>query len=371
MEGMVNKNLFGSIYKNKKVFITGHSGFKGSWLSQWLLELGAEVIGFSLPERTSPSHYDLLGLKIKSYAGDIRDSASLAKSVADTKPDIVFHLAAQALVRDSYRDPSLTYQTNVIGTLNILEAVKNVPSVKAMINVTTDKVYDNKEWNWPYRENDSLGGYDLYSSSKACSEILTASYRSSFFNLEKYGEQHTVLIASARAGNVIGGGDWATDRLIPDVARATDKRQTVEIRHPQSVRPWEHVLEPLSGYLLLGQKLLEGKKEFATAWNFGPENTQALSVADVLSKFQKHWPEVNWKNVETEKEFHEAKILKLDCSKAWAELSWRPVWSLDDTLRYTAEWYKKFYDRNEINTLNDIENFINLASQQNHKWVSS
>jgi len=253
--------LFNGIYRNKTVLITGHTGFKGSWLSLWLKKLGAYVIGYSLKEYPNTKHFFELKLDVENIFADVRDRDTLKKAIITYKPDIIFHLAAQSLVRESYRDPIATYETNVIGTLNLLEAVRNCEAVKAIVNVTTDKVYENKKQDSGYKETDNLGGFDPYSSSKACSEILTSSYRDSFFNNNK----HKILIASARAGNVIGGGDWANDRLIPDITRAVIKKEKVKIRNPASVRPWQHVLEPLSGYLLLGQKLLEGKKTFASA----------------------------------------------------------------------------------------------------------
>jgi CDP-glucose 4,6-dehydratase len=371
MENLVAANLFNSIYNNRKVFITGHTGFKGSWLSFWLTKMGAKVVGFSLPEKTTPSHFDLLACDIQTYSGDIRDAASLTDALTQTKPDIVFHLAAQSLVRESYHNPAVTYETNVIGTLNVLEAVRKTSSVKAFVNVTTDKVYENKEWLWPYRENDNLGGYDLYSSSKACSEILTASYRDSFFNVNKFGETHQVLLATARAGNVIGGGDWAEDRLIPDVVRATTNNKIVDIRNPAAIRPWEHVLEPLSGYLLLAQRLLEQKKEFAGAWNFGPEASHTVAVSEVLESFRQHWPEANWAHKKDPNAPHEARILKLDTSKANSTLMWHPVWDLEDTLFHTATWYKTYYTSKRLNTWHDLTAYVHKATQKNQSWTRS
>jgi len=363
--------LFNSVYKKKKVFITGHTGFKGSWLACWLTHLGADVTGFSLPARTSPSHMEVLKLDVKSYFGDICDAGYLNRCMKETEPDIIFHLAAQSLVRDSYRDPLQTYQTNVVGTLNVLEAARKTPSVSAIINVTTDKVYENKEWNWPYREIDPLGGYDLYSSSKACSEILTASYRNSFFNTEAYGSQHQVLIASARAGNVVGGGDWAAERLIPDVVRASVEKQTVQVRYPNAVRPWQHVLEPLSGYLLLGQRLLERNKEFSGAWNFGPNTGETYTVHEVLNKLQQYWPEMRWASADIGPEFHEASILKLDCSKAQTLLRWKPLWTIDETMQYTSLWYRRFYEQGTISTIGDLHAYVQRAREQKSNWVLS
>jgi len=371
MENLEIDKFFKSVYRNKNVFITGHTGFKGSWLSLWLIHLGANVFGFSLPEKTTPSHFDLLNLSMTNYTGDILESSHLEECMKVCRPDIVFHLAAQPLVRESYRSPVLTYQTNIIGTLNVLEAVRKTNSVKAVVNITTDKVYENKEWHWPYRENDALGGYDLYSSSKACSEILTASYRNSFLNMEQYGKDHSVLIATARAGNVIGGGDWAADRLIPDVARATSIGTSVEIRHPQAIRPWEHVLEPLSGYLLLGQRLLEGNSNLATSWNFGPDTTHTLSVGDVLSKLSDSWPELKWINRSAEDStFHEAGILKLDCSKAHSELGWSPVWNINETLQYTASWYHNYYRDGSVPTEQQLFEYVEKAQKMKSIWTA-
>ena len=276
------ENLFGGIYKGKKVLLTGHTGFKGSWLALWLHKMGADVVGIALPAPTSPNHLELLNLNITSEMIDIRDAKAINKAFQKHQPEIVFHLAAQPLVRYSYENPHETFETNVMGTINIYEAVRNCSSVEVIVNITSDKCYDNKEWIWGYRENDAMGGYDPYSASKGCAELVTASYRNSFFNLDSYGKSHNVLLASCRAGNVIGGGDWADDRLIPDIMRAVDKNETVTIRSPHATRPWQHVLEPLSGYLLVGQKLLEGKKEFADGWNFGPSDEGSISVKEVV-----------------------------------------------------------------------------------------
>ncbi len=364
MENLVKENLFGGIYKDKKVLITGHTGFKGSWLSTWLQQLGAIVTGYSMNDATSPSHFDVLGLKIKTYYGDVRDIKFLESVFSETSPDIVFHLAAQSLVRESYRDPIHTYSTNVMGTLNVFEAARKTVSVKAIINVTTDKVYENLEQATAFNENDKLGGHDMYSSSKACSEILTTSFRDSFL------KSNSVLLASARAGNVIGGGDWANERLIPDLIRGTQNNTYTEIRSPKSIRPWEHVLEPVSGYLVLGQKLLEGKTEFATAWNFGPKPEQTLQVDQVIQLMQQQWSEIKFKiNEEEAKKFHEAGILKLDCSKAFNELGWRSVWDMTTTINKTANWYKDFYSEKKVNTLSDLLIYINDAKLKSLNWA--
>ena len=284
-----------SIYRHKKVFITGHTGFKGSWLCQLLQELGAQIMGYALAPETNPNHYDLLNLDLYQVLEDIRNYEALSKAIHKFKPDIVFHLAAQPLVRKSYKQPIYTYQTNIIGTANLLEACRSVESIKAIVNVTTDKCYQNIEKDYAYQESDSLGGYDPYSSSKACSEIVTAAYRNSFYNLQDYGKKHQTLVATARSGNVIGGGDWSTDRLIPDLIRAAQSAKPAKIRYPKATRPWQHVLEPLTGYLLLSEKLLEGQKQFADAWNFGPQEGDVQDVISVIKISRKKWNKIRTK----------------------------------------------------------------------------
>ena len=283
-----DSTLFNGIYNNKTVLVTGHTGFKGSWLCFWLIQMGAKVIGYSLEPPTSPNHFELLNLDMVSVIGDIRDSNRLNAVFAQYQPEIVFHLAAQPLVRLSYKEPVETFETNVIGTLKVFEACRNTKSVRAIVNITSDKCYENKEWVWGYRENDPMGGYDPYSASKGCAELVTSSYRNSFFNVNEYGKSHNVLLASCRAGNVIGGGDWAKDRLMTDIMVAVSEGKKVVIRNPRATMPWQHVLEPLSGYLMLGQKLLEGKKEFAQAWNFGPGEQGAITVKEVVENIKKY-----------------------------------------------------------------------------------
>jgi len=365
------EKLFGGIYKNKTVLVTGHTGFKGSWLVLWLLEMGAEVIGFSKNVPTSPSHFELLKQNgclegLIDVRGDIRDEKKLKEVFDKYKPDIVFHLAAQPLVRYSYDNPVETYETNVIGTLRVFEACKNA-KVKAIVNVTSDKCYENREWVWGYRETDRLGGYDPYSSSKACAEILTESYRRSYFNEEEYGKTHNTLLASCRAGNVIGGGDWAKDRLIPDIVKAAARNEKVLIRNPAATRPWQHVLEPLSGYLMIGQKLLEGKKEFAGAWNFGPNDEGNIKVIDVLNECKKHWNKIEWKIENSQ--LYEAKFLKLDCSKAHFYLNWKPVWDSKKAFEKAISWYKNFYENNEMLTINDLYVYKKDAYEKGLVWV--
>ena len=289
-----DSTLFNGIYNNKTVLVTGHTGFKGSWLCFWLIQMGAKVIGYSLEPPTSPNHFELLNLDMVSVIGDIRDSDKLNAVFAQYQPEIVFHLAAQPLVRLSYKEPVETFETNVIGTLKVFEACRNTKSVRAIVNITSDKCYENKEWVWGYRENDPMGGYDPYSASKGCAELVTSSYRNSFFNVNEYGKSHNVLLASCRAGNVIGGGDWAKDRLMTDIMVAVSEGKKVVIRNPRATMPWQHVLEPLSGYLMLGQKLFEGKKEFAQAWNFGPGERGSITVKEVVENIKRYWDKIDY-----------------------------------------------------------------------------
>jgi len=361
--------MYNNQYKGKRVFLTGHTGFKGSWLAYWLNELGAEVQGYSLAPNTEPSHYKLLNLDIRSKFADIRDIETLKKTVAEFNPEIVFHLAAQPLVRLSYENPIETYETNVMGTLNVFEACRHAESVKAIINITSDKCYENKEWVWGYRENDPMGGADPYSSSKGCAEILTSSYRHSYFNPSDYGQKHETLLASCRAGNVIGGGDWAADRLITDIMASASKGEKVQIRNPHSTRPWQHILDPLSGYLALGQKLLEKKDLFAAGWNFGPSEEGALTVEEVVKKIKKYWNTIEYEIHSSPTQPHEAKLLKLDCSKANLELGWRSVWKTEDTFKYTADWYRDFYENNHVHTHSDFEEYITKAEELGLSWI--
>lgn len=361
--------LFNNIYKGKKVLITGHTGFKGSWLSLWLIKLGADVIGYALEPPTKPSHFELLNLNMISIIGDIRDRDKLNSIIKTYKPDIVFHLSAQPLVRYSYINPLETFEINVMGTINLFEACRNTESVKAIVNVTSDKCYENKEWIWGYRENDPLGGYDPYSASKACAELVTISYRNSFFNPEDYGKKHNILLASVRSGNVIGGGDWGRDRLIPDIVRAITKNKKLYIRNPKATRPWQHVLEPLSGYLMLGQKLLEGRKEFADAWNFGPSDEGHINVETVVKSVKKRWNKFEYGIDSMSDNLHEAGLLKLDCSKAYTLLHWKPVWSFEKALDLTVRWYRGYYEEGKIYTEEDLEEYINDAKRLNLEWV--
>ena len=338
MENMaINKNF----WKGKKVLVTGHTGFKGSWLSLWLQSLGAEVVGVSLDVPTTPSLYEQANVSenMISLREDIRDVMAIRKIFQDHLPEIVFHLAAQPLVRLSYREPVETYETNVMGTLHVLEGIRSVDSVRSAVMITTDKCYQNKEWVWGYRETDTLGGHDPYSSSKGAAELLISSYRNSYFPQDKYSD-HKTAIASARAGNVIGGGDWAEDRLIPDIIRAFQNNKEVVIRNSKSTRPWQHVLEPLSGYLKLAEQLEKNGDQYAEAWNFGPAEIDARPVQWIVEKMAKLWGEnANWINDKSEHP-HEANYLKLDCSKAHMKLNWYPRWDISETLLRIVEWHK-------------------------------
>ena len=325
-------------WRGRRVFLTGHTGFKGSWLALWLAHLGAEVRGYALDPATSPSLFEAarVGSLVEDVRGDIRDARSLDAAMTRFAPEVVFHLAAQPLVRASYADPIGTYETNVIGTARVLDAVRRTPSVRAVVSVTTDKCYENKEWLWGYRETDPLGGYDPYSSSKACAEIVSAAYRQSFF-----APQGRVALATARAGNVIGGGDWSTDRLIPDLVRGFLSGEPVPIRRPLAIRPWQHVLEPLQGYILLAEKLLgQDPSRYATAYNFGPADDDAQTVEWIAKRMRKAWGAgASW-FADPDPGVHEAGYLKLDASRARAELGWSPKLHLGDALDSLVGWYK-------------------------------
>ncbi len=349
-------------WKGKKVFITGHTGFKGSWLCIWLHSLGAHVTGYALEPPTEPSMFDLCGIDrlVDSVIGDVRNVRALVFEMQKTSPDIVIHMAAQPLVRDSYKIPVETYSVNVMGTVNLLEAVRVCDSVKAVINVTTDKCYENLGHIWGYREYDQLGGYDPYSSSKACSELVTAAYRSSFFNPGRH-DSHKVAIASARAGNVIGGGDWATDRLIPDCVRALIKSEKIFIRNPYAVRPWQHVLEPLGGYLLLAQRLYEEGPAFAEGWNFGPDDKDVRPVEWIVKSFCQKWGEGSSYIIDGGEHPHEAGFLKLDCSKAKARLGWRPVWEIEKAVDRIVGWTRAYLEKQDLTNvcLEQVEEYVN------------
>lgn len=347
-----------SFWKNRNVFLTGHTGFKGGWTALWLSHLGAKVTGFSLDPPTSPNFFNeinLSGFLSDSIIGDIRDFEKLSKAIKDSKPSIIFHMAAQPLVRESYLYPLETFQSNVIGTANLLQSAREIGSLKAVVNITTDKCYENKEWIWSYRENDRLGGYDPYSNSKACAELVIDSFRKSFF------KESDVGIASARAGNVIGGGDWARDRLLPDFFRSFEANKSLLIRSPNSIRPWQHVLEPISGYLCLAQKLAESKNEYDQAWNFGPEEHDSKSVSWIADRLCKKVSGSKWE-LDEDPQLHEAENLKLDSSKAKKYLNWKPKLNLNDALEMTVDWFMKWKEKGDIQNLSidQIENYSNL-----------
>ena len=354
-----------TLWQGKRVFLTGHTGFKGSWLSLWLQSLNAEVIGYALNPPTKPSLFEVAKVidGMKSIVGDIRDMDSLQQAMHDAKPEIVIHMAAQPLVRYSYANPVETYATNVMGSVHLLEAVRNTKGVKAVVNVTSDKCYENREWPWGYREDDAMGGYDPYSNSKGCAELVAAAYRSSFFNPEHYKE-HGVAIASARAGNVIGGGDWACDRLIPDFIRAIVSAETILIRSPDAIRPWQHVLEPLSGYLLLAEKLYTQGNQFAEAWNFGPSESDAKSVRWVVDQLVIKWGDgAGFKADKALANLHEAHFLKLDCSKARMNLGWTPRWNAAEAIQRICKWHKAHLDGQDMKAycLNEINQYQKTA----------
>lgn len=341
-----------AFWKSKKVFVTGHTGFKGSWLCLWLNFMGAEINGYALDPPTQPSLYEGASVNSfmrKSHISDIRDRKALEQTLVECSPEIVFHLAAQPIVRDSYLFPIETYETNVMGTAYLLEAARKVPSIKAIVIITTDKVYENREWFWGYREDDALGGYDPYSNSKACSELVTGSYRNSFFNIRDYGTTHHIAIASARAGNVIGGGDWAKDRLVPDCIRSLLAGEQIRIRSPRAIRPWQHVLEPLFGYLTLARKLYQEGVAYSGAWNFGPEDSDVRPVEWIVKHLCEQWD--GGYIIDKNPQPHEANYLKLDCSKAKSLLGWKPRWDLDTALHNVIGWTRAYRDEKNLHDI--------------------
>lgn len=362
-------DLFGGIYRERRVLVTGHTGFKGSWLALWLQELGAEVFGFAQRPPTDPNHFELLDLALRSELGDIRDAAHVERFVREVKPEIVFHLAAQPLVRRSYQQPIETYATNVLGSLHVYEACRAVGGVRAIVSITTDKVYENNERPEGYREDDPLGGYDPYSASKACADLATTSYRRSFWPNEGYGGSHQTLLCSARAGNVIGGGDWAEDRLVPDLARAAGAGIEAVLRNPLSIRPWQHVLEPLAGYLVLGQRLWDGRHEHARAWNFGPAAEGVRTVEGVASALAQSWPALRYRVERDESAPHEAKVLTLDCSLARSELSWKPVWDGEPCFAQTARWYRAHREERAVLSRDQLRTYVAQARQRELAWT--
>ena len=340
---------FNNFFNGKKVLITGHTGFKGSWLVVWLRELGAELAGFALEPATSPSLFEILQLKdqVESYIGDIVDYKKLENVVKRVEPDIVFHMAAQSLVKPSYENPLETYTVNVIGTANLLEACRHTESVKAIINVTSDKCYENDGGKKGYKENDPMGGYDPYSSSKGCAELVSSSFSRSFFNPDEYGG-HGKALATVRAGNVIGGGDWASDRLIPDCVRAFLSGNKIKIRYPDAVRPWQHVLEPLNGYLLLAKYLYEEGGEYSGGWNFGSHASDTKSVRWIVERVIELWGDQALWEVDSNRNSYEATHLRLNWEKANTRLGWTPKWNLEFTLEKTIEWYKRFKNGDDM-----------------------
>jgi CDP-glucose 4,6-dehydratase len=341
LKGKVNPTF----WKGKRVFITGHTGFKGSWLSLWLQDMGAIVKGYALEPNTNPNLFTQANVaqNMKSEIGDITNLKDISDSMSAFNPEVLIHMAAQPLVRLSYQEPVLTYATNVMGTVNVLEAARKCSNLKAIVSVTTDKCYENKEWTWGYRENEPMGGHDPYSSSKGCAELVTAAYRKSFFN-----DTSSVFLASARAGNVIGGGDWAEDRLIPDILRAFEKNESVIVRNPLATRPWQHVLEPLSGYLVLAQHLYEDGSTYAEGWNFGPKDEDCKPVSWILDKMVTKWGNgASWE-LDKNNNPHEAGYLKLDCSKAAMQLNWQPKWNLEVTLESIITWHLHYISGKNI-----------------------
>jgi CDP-glucose 4,6-dehydratase len=352
-KGKVNKDF----WKNKRVYLTGHTGFKGSWMTIWLESMGAVVKGYALEPNTTPNLFTLASVSdnIESEIGDIRNLGQLTDSMLSFNPDLLIHMAAQPLVRLSYKDPVNTYTTNVIGTVNVLEAARKCSNLKAIVSVTTDKCYENKEWDWGYRENESMGGHDPYSSSKGCAELVTSAYRRSFFS-----SQDSASLASARAGNVIGGGDWAEDRLMPDILSSFENSIPVIIRNPLSTRPWQHVLEPISGYLVLAENLYLKGDDFAEGWNFGPNEDGCKSVNWILDKMIISWGKGAFWKLDENNNPHEAGFLKLDCSKAKNRLKWKPIWNLNETLQMIVNWHKEFLNGTDMKEvcLKEINNYI-------------
>jgi len=364
--------MFENIYKGKKVLVTGHTGFKGSWLSMWLLQLGADVAGFSLEVFEGPSNFSVLGLDkhLKHYLGDVRDYKALKEVFDEFKPEMVFHLAAQSLVRRSYADPLYTFQTNALGTLNILECIRHSSSVQAVVMITSDKAYRNVEWSWGYRENDTLGGEDPYSASKGCAELIAYSYMHSYFN-----KTEGPRVATVRAGNVIGGGDWAKDRIVPDCIRAWSQNQELIIRYPNATRPWQHVLEPLSGYLCLGAELWKKNSRcLSESYNFGPDALVNQPVKALIAEMQKHWPASHYK-IDQEGILNqpEAGLLKLCCDKALSDLKWHAVLNFEQTVGMTSEWYHHFYNKDDKSifefAIKQIADYVEKAKERALPWI--
>ncbi len=356
-------NLFNDAYRGKKIILTGHTGFKGSWLALWLQYMDANITGISLPPETAPSHWELLKQQLDDRREDIRNQDAISDIFTEIQPDIVFHLAAQPLVRRSYNEPIATLSANILGTAHVLEACRICKSVQAVVIVTTDKCYQNNEWEWGYREVDRLGGHDIYSVSKACAELVTQGYRCSFL-----AGREGPMVATARAGNVIGGGDWSEDRLIPDLVRAMSNSRSLEVRLPKATRPWQHVLDALCGYLLLGQRLIEKRLGCADAWNFGPDRRGNCTVSDVLAKLERYWSGLKW-HVSKGEQPHEAGFLYLDSSKARNQLGWQPLWDIDNALQKTAEWYQAWTKEKKIISQDQLNTYIQAALDKKMEWA--
>lgn len=362
--------MFNNYYQGKRVFLTGHTGFKGSWLAMWLHKLGAKVYGYALAPYTENDYYNIANIEqymeISTF-GDIRDKETFSNAIKDCNPHIIFHLAAQPLVRESYSDPIYNYETNINGTLNLLETARHLASLEVLLNVTTDKCYENNEKLYDYKETDAMGGHDPYSSSKACSEIITSAYRRSFFG------DNSVMIASARAGNVVGGGDWAKDRIMTDTFTSLSKGKTIAVRNPAATRPWQHVLEPLSGYLwLVAQRGQSNWKSFASGWNFGPETGEGHTVKEVVETVIRYYEAGEWEDHSDPSAVHEAKLLSLDITKAKESLSWYPTLSFQDSIRLTTSWYKLFSeDKDKVKdfSVKQLEEYISIAKEKKQRWI--
>lgn len=362
---MLDLNGFGATYRGRRVLVTGHTGFKGSWLCLWLTALGAEVTGIALDPAAKPNHWDLLNLPITDHRVDIRDEAAIRAIFDAERPEVVFHLAAQPLVRRSYHEPIATWATNVMGTAHVLEAIRHTPEVRAAVVVTTDKCYENREWPWAYRERDRLGGHDPYSASKAGAELVAASYRTAFLQ-----QPAAALLATARGGNVIGGGDWSEDRLIPDLVRSLTADEPLVIRSPRATRPWQHVLDCLSGYLVLGQRLLGGDASCAAAWNFGPDQQSNRTVEQVLQTLAGDWPSLTWQ-VTPSPQPHEAGLLQVDSAKAKTRLNWRPVWDYHTAIHHTARWYRTWLENGVVTSAEQLAAYTADAAGYELDWAQA
>lgn len=362
MEGLVVKGAFGGVYEGRRILVTGHRGFKGSWLALWLESLGAEVLGYSLGSPSQPSHWELLAPDTEERIGDLRDRTLLETTCQTFRPELIFHLAARAIVRDAYEDPVECFSSNVMGTVTLLDVARHLGDLRACVVVTSDKCYENAEGPWPYRESDPMGGRDPYSASKGCAELVTASYRRSFF------EKGTCLLATARSGNVVGGGDWGRARLLPDLVRATTEGETLAIRHPEGVRPWLHVLDGLAAYLRLGQRLLEGEVEAARAWNFGPSG-DPLSVAELLEEARRHWPALRYEFRPETATFAEAGLLQLDSTLARTRLGWRPLWEGREGVRRAIEWYRRHAEARVLSSREQLEAYVSEAGTKGLPWL--